>query len=360
MPLKIGNIELYMGPKSLGGPDDLRQAIVCFIDKAEKRLDIAVQELDNWKIAKAIIRAKQRKVQVRLVLEGDYLKAPRTQANPFKPGGRHEINRDIHNAVLRAAIKVNTDFNSKIFHQKFIIRDGTALLTGSTNFTTTGTENNLNHVVIVHDSQIAQIYSREFREIQKGHFGKLNEGHDAKPPVVNVSDVPIRVLFAPDHNPEMEIMKHMAKTESQIDFAIFTFSQSSGIDDQMIMAEKAGVIVRGALDGGQGNAHWAATRPVQNAGADLFLVHKSGQLGKLHHKLMVLDQRMIIAGSFNYTKPATQLNDENLIMIGNLKKPSEPGVTCASIKAQKQLAAYALTEINRIIKCYGEKLEPDV
>ena len=211
-------------------------------------------------------------------------------------------------------------------------------------------------MIIVRDPEIAKIYSREFREIRQGHFGKLNEGHDDKPPVINVSGLPVRVLFAPDHNPEMEIMKHMARAKSRIDFAIFTFSRSSGIDDQMIMAKKAGVTVRGALDAGQGNAPWAATRPVKNAGADLFLVHKSGKLGKLHHKLMVLDRRMVIAGSFNYTKPATQLNDENLIMIGNLNKPSEPGVTAASIKAQKRFAKYALDEIDRIVGVYGKKL----
>ena len=78
MPLRIGNIALYMGPKGLGGPDELRQAIVSFINGAQKRLDIAVQELDDWEIAKAIISAKQRKVRVRLVLESDYLRSSRT------------------------------------------------------------------------------------------------------------------------------------------------------------------------------------------------------------------------------------------------------------------------------------------
>ena len=44
MPKTIGNISLYMGPQQLGGPDDLQQAIVNFIDRAEKRLYIAVQD----------------------------------------------------------------------------------------------------------------------------------------------------------------------------------------------------------------------------------------------------------------------------------------------------------------------------
>lgn len=59
MPKIIGNVELYMGPPGVGGPDDLQKAIVDFIDGAKKKLFIAVQELDNEDIARAIIRARQ-------------------------------------------------------------------------------------------------------------------------------------------------------------------------------------------------------------------------------------------------------------------------------------------------------------
>ena len=72
MPKAIGNIELFMGPHQLGGPDNLQEVIVNFIDGAQKRLFIAVQELDSQPVAEAIIRAKQRKVLVKLVLEADY------------------------------------------------------------------------------------------------------------------------------------------------------------------------------------------------------------------------------------------------------------------------------------------------
>ena len=63
------------------------------------------------------------------------------------------------------------------------------------------------------------------RENMRGHFGKLNEGHDAKPPETTVSQVPTRILFAPDHSPEMEIMKQMLKATTRIDFAMFTFAR---------------------------------------------------------------------------------------------------------------------------------------
>jgi len=351
MALKIGKLELYMGPPGAGAPDDLRQVIVDFIDGATKRLEIAVQELEDEAIAQAIVRARQRKVQVWLVLEADYLRAKRAHSDPFSPGGEHEPNRRLHDAILRANIQVRTDFNPKIFHQKFIVRDREAVLTGSTNFTPTGVERNLNHVVIIKDRKVAKVYQREFKEIRQGHFGKLNEGHDLAPPDLKVSEVPIRIAFAPDHNPEMEIMKQMLKARQRIDFAIFTFSQSSGIDDSMITLSDAGRELRGVLDARQANQDWAATRPVKNAGARLWQVSQSSTVGKLHHKLMVIDGQVIVAGSFNYTGPATRLNDENIVVIGDLEAGN-----ATSIDRQRRLGGFALAEIDRIISQHAVEI----
>jgi len=352
MPKVIGNIEIFMGPQQLGGPDNLQEVIVNFIDGAQKRLFIAVQELDSQPIAEAIIRAKQRKVLVKLVLEADYLLEKITAANPFLAGGENEVNRVLHDAVLRANINVHSDYNPDIFHQKFIVRDSNSVLTGSTNFTVTDTSANLNHIVIVHDRNVAKNYDQEYDEIQQGHFGKLNEGHDPRPAEVMVSNVRVKILFAPDHNPEMEIMKQIAKAKRRVDFAIFTFASSSGIDDQLVLAKQAGISIRGALFKSQANQTWSASETLKNAGLSLFFIPRSGlpepRPRKLHHKLMVIDEQLIIAGSFNYTGPATQLNDENIIILGDLDSNNQN-----SIQKQKKLAGYALTEIDRIITKFG-------
>jgi phosphatidylserine/phosphatidylglycerophosphate/cardiolipin synthase-like enzyme len=341
-----------MGPKDVGGPDDLEHAVVGFLDAATANLDIAIQEVDSKVIAKAGLDARARGVRMRVVLEADYLRAKRRASDPWKPGGPLEVNREIHNAILRSGIRVWSDFNTDIFHQKFIIRDRSAVLTGSTNFTETGTHANLNHLVIVEDEEVARIYGREFREIRQGHFGKLNEGHDPAPDELVVSNVPIKILFAPDHNPEMEIMKQMMKARTRIDFAIFTFSQSSGIDDTLVRLKELGMPIRGVLDAAMGNQPWAATRLVHNAGIPVWTVGRGNGVGKLHHKLMVLDGQVVITGSFNYTRPANELNDENIMILGCL----DPGQSAASLRAQRKLGAYALEEIDRIIRDHGQRV----
>jgi hypothetical protein len=65
----------------------------------------------------------------------------------------------------------------------------------------------------------------------------------------------VKVLFAPDHTPELEFMRPMVKGAevgaNEIVFAIFTFSGTSGIDDTMVALARGGMAIRGVLDRGQ-------------------------------------------------------------------------------------------------------------
>jgi phosphatidylserine/phosphatidylglycerophosphate/cardiolipin synthase-like enzyme len=364
MSVSVGGLELHLGPKVLGAPDDLDAVIRDFIDGADDELYIAVQELDSRTIAASILAAKARGVRVRLILEGDYLVEQDPPADPWTPSGEYEENRVIHDAVLRAGIDVVTDLNPDIFHQKFAVRDpgksSAALLTGSANFTqtdtgtnpiTTGIDagNNLNHVVILHGQSASGQYLDEFERLRSGTFGPLHERQESQPREFTLGGMRIKPLFAPRHGPEMEIMKQMLKARERVDFAMYTFSQSSGIDDTMGRLVAGDYAIRGILDRTQGAQSWSATQPLKDAGVELFENRSGTGVRKVHHKLMVLDQRVTIVGSFNYTGPATTLNDENIIVLGDLEE-TDPGAEAA----QRDIAGHALAEIDRIINDLAE------
>ncbi len=378
MGVQLNGIELYAGPPVVGGPDDLDAVIRGFIDGARQQVLVAVQELDSRPIAEAIITAVQRerqpvtarrlKVRVRVILEGDYLVEPKPMADPFTAAGSLEGNRELHAALLRAGVDVITDLNPKIFHQKFIVRDpGTdtaAVLTGSANFTRTDTGtnppdnrdqrgNNLNHVVVLHGKPVTALYEEEFTRLRSGTFGALHERVEARPRELRFGRVRVKPLFAPRHGPEMEIMKQMIKAAARVDFAMFTFARSSGIDDTMARLVGKNLTIRGVLDAGQGAQKWAAaTLPLHAVGVQLFKNKPATGVRKVHHKLMVVDDQLLIVGSFNYTEPATVLNDENIVVIGDLEE-TDP----AARADQRQLAAFARTEIDRIITDLAEPVE---
>lgn len=349
MAITVGKISLYMGPSRLGAPDDLEAVILGFINASIKSLRISIQELDHAPIAEAIVAARKRGVSVHMIMEQDYLKegkVPKPDSN-----GTQEINRELLTKILRTGIDAKADYNPKIFHQKFIVRDNKAVLTGSTNFTTTGVTKNLNHIVTVDDKVTAREYLREFAQLRKGIFGARSD-HGKKPLEDHlVSNVRIKPLFAPDHNPEMEFIKQMIKAKNRIDFAVFTFSQSSGIDDALANAQHLNIQVNGVLDRKQANQKWAAKTTLANAGVRLFTNKTGTGVRKIHHKLMTIDDQLTIVGSFNYTGPANLTNDENIIVIGDLEETDS-----AKRAAQEKIALYARNEIKRIITNQAEPL----
>ncbi|MET0236884.1 MAG: phospholipase D-like domain-containing protein [Kibdelosporangium sp.] len=376
MAIRLGGIELYAGPPVLGGPDDLDAVIREFLGGAKQSVLVAVQELDSRPIAQAVLAAAARpkvpvtatktKVRVQVILEGSYLTEDKPLVDPFAAGGANENNRILHAALLRAGVDVITDLNPEIFHQKFMVRDaGTdnaAVLTGSANFTHTDTGtnppgnpaqagNNLNHVLVLHGRTITDQYLAEFTRLRSGTFGDMHERIEPKPREFRIGDIRVKPLFAPRHGPEMEIMKQMLKARERIDFAMFTFAQSSGIDDTMVRLVGPDLPIRGVLDRTQGGQKWAATKMLQAAGVELFDNKPGTGVRKVHHKLMTIDDRIVIAGSFNYTAPATTLNDENIVVLGDLEE-KDPGAEAD----QRQLALFARTEIDRIIETLGARI----
>jgi phosphatidylserine/phosphatidylglycerophosphate/cardiolipin synthase-like enzyme len=375
-----GKIEAYVGPPGLGGADDLEAVIVEFIAGARRKLDIAVQELDSEPIARAILGASWRGVRVTLLLEQDYLrtslKRDKTTHVPIppvpKPGETPEQalervqwladdtdlseNRRILAALLRSDAEVRGDFNPEIFHQKFVLRDyddgkatrpgNPALLSGSANFTWTDTHVNLNNVFVFHSSHISRQYELEFEQLKRGSFGRAL--HRSVPRTYDLAGVPVKVLFAPDHTPELEFMKQMLKGTSEVCFAIFTFAGSSGIDDAMLSLARGGMTIRGVLDPGQAAQDWAAPKTMIHPNIQLFVPQRTGvfkDLRKLHHKLMVIDEQVV--GSFNYTQPANDYNDENLFVLGSVFPKAEQ--VTVDKPACQALGRFMKAEIERII-----------
>jgi phosphatidylserine/phosphatidylglycerophosphate/cardiolipin synthase-like enzyme len=54
--------------------------------------------------------------------------------------------------------------------------------------------------------------------------------------------------------------------------------------------------------------------PFKQAGLDVL---RDGNVGQMHHKFMVIDNSIVIFGSYNFTNSAEDRNDENLLVIYN-------------------------------------------
>jgi phosphatidylserine/phosphatidylglycerophosphate/cardiolipin synthase-like enzyme len=157
---------------------------------------------------------------------------------------------------------------------------------------------------------------------------------------------------------------HAELEGGQIWFATFTFNGSSGIDDTLLALARGGVKIRGAPDRGQARQKWALPPWLKHENLELRVPPKPGPVGfkvrKLHHKTAVVDDRTVVAGSLNYTRPANDYNDENIFVIGSpydeIKEPGRKPIKVDAARCQA-LALQVRAELERIF-ALCEKLTP--
>jgi len=76
---------------------------------------------------------------------------------------------------------------------------------------------------------------------------------------------------------------------------------------------EAGLTVAGVMDEGQISSNQGTEfDPFQQAELDALI---DGIDGQMHHKVFVIDEKIVALGSYNFSRSAEERNDENLLII---------------------------------------------
>ena len=137
---------VYFSPNQ--GADD---TVIGFIDRCEKTLDVAVYSITHDDIAAALIRAHQRGVRVRVLMD-------KTQA-----GNRYADDEK----MLDAGIEVRRDTQAGMKHNKMVIGASKAVGTGSFNWTANASKRNAENFVILRLLYVGAIFEGEFERLWK-------------------------------------------------------------------------------------------------------------------------------------------------------------------------------------------------
>ena len=119
------------------------------------------------------------------------------------------------------------------------------------------------------------------------------------------------VYFSFYDNPQKEIIKNINQAEAFINIAMYIFTDRE-IAIPLVKARERGVKVRVYLDKEQVDYKYSQSR---------FLVQKgiktriSTNSYIMHHKFAIIDNRLLLTGSYNWTFSANNRNDENLMVI---------------------------------------------
>ncbi|MBD3209002.1 hypothetical protein GF367_01105 [Candidatus Woesearchaeota archaeon] len=184
-----------------------------------------------------------------------------------------------------------------LMHHKFCVINHTVLVTGSFN-PVVKQPPDYNNLIVIHAEPLAARYEKYFSARQEGRRRFIHNGKT------------VEAYLCP-HDPCRErILTLLRQANHSIEFALFTFTDE---DIAAVMQERhhAGVNVTGVIESWQAKQYnqygtlWATGVPV--------FLESSPRLQ--HNKVIVIDRAIVITGSYNPTRAAATINDENILIL---------------------------------------------
>jgi phosphatidylserine/phosphatidylglycerophosphate/cardiolipin synthase-like enzyme len=160
--LKLGgrrtSNQVYFVPNYSNDPNkDVVKIVVAEINKAQKRILVQAYEFTSRAIADALIEAKKRKVDVRVIIDK---KAGESQYSVIK-------------LLKENGITCYGDSHHRIAHNKVIVIDEAVVLTGSYNWTEAAQKHNAENMLVIHEAGLIQAYILNWNE-HKEHSKEID------------------------------------------------------------------------------------------------------------------------------------------------------------------------------------------
>lgn len=283
-------------PATYVGGIDVQNAAA--INAVQRTLDIAAFEWNLQSLTDAVIAAKKRGVQVRMVVDDE-----------------HTI-RDGESTIkqlIDAGIPVVGDQRSALMHDKFMIMDSTSVWTGSWNYTINDTYRNNNNAIVMRSQKLVQDYQTEFNEM----FVDKKFGPTSPSNTPNVSftqdGTPIQVYYASEDPVLPALISTINSAKRTLRFMNFSFTDFDTAN-AIINRAGVGVGVQGIFETTGSQTDASELKTLFCAGIS---ARQDGNKYILHHKVFIIDNTTVVTGSFNISANATKSNDENLVIISD-------------------------------------------
>lgn len=331
---------------------DLIGTLEDLINSANTSIDLSIYDLEHPRIADALVKAKGRGVQVRLVTDNynrtDGGKIDEEIWEKLREGKIVSIDDDGDVYHLSGEIEDHSLVNAGAdMHHKFAVIDYKSesveddyVWTGSTNLTYTGAFNT-NNVIVIKDTDVARVYTAEFEQMW-GSEGALPDPENSRfhkdklkidDYIFDVGGIKVEIHFAPidrekKKRPIGDRIAELIRKEVQEDirFQAFSITPSIAISEAIWeVTENKSILLEGVIDRSFYYRYKGANQIWGNKEAQTGnrLVLPANEMRKLHHKILLLDAGneregdvgLVITGSYNFSNNADKNNDENLLII---------------------------------------------
>ncbi|MBI2548814.1 hypothetical protein HYW21_05685 [Candidatus Woesearchaeota archaeon] len=273
--------------------DDCPEKLYQFLAVATASIHCAFFEINDYESLNLIQSKVNNGLDVRLVVDADNLDTLAIE------------NKDNDNVV-------KADTSRAFMHNKFCILDKSVVWTGSFNPTEGGQEND-NHVLIINSTYLARNYEEEFDELWQGTFGR---GKKTSYPRLIVNNALFENYFCPDDCGDKgkgginRVVQLINDAQGSIEIAMFAFTADS-VTEALVRAQQRGVSITVLVE--KRNVHLLGSE-VQRLKEQGITVLVDGNPQIMHHKFMIIDDTIVLLGSFNFSENANARNDENMII----------------------------------------------
>lgn len=124
----------------------------------------------------------------------------------------------------------------------------------------------------------------------------------------------IRIYFSPNGGCTGAILQQISRAKTEILIQAYSFT-SKPIAQALLQAQKRGVAITAVLDKSNRTQKYSAATFLKNMGIPVFIDDRHAIA---HNKIMIIDNRVVITGSFNFTMGAETKNAENLLIIEDM------------------------------------------
>ena len=134
------------------------------------------------------------------------------------------------------------------------------------------------------------------------------------------ADMAVQACFSPQGKCSTHILREIDTAKKELLVAVYAFTNDE-LASALVQAKKRGVAVQVVVDrefdlaneSSKGKFFDAQKIPVRRiSGAKSKIQEKDA--GLMHQKFAVIDRRIVFTGSYNWTRSADLLNDENLLL----------------------------------------------
>ena len=280
-----------LSPQGTGGLDG---PLVKAIDAARLSIDVAAYSITLNSFRNALLNARDRGVTVRIVMES-----------------KNMDTSDVKK-LIDAGFPIVGDNQNGLMHDKFAVIDRSEVWMGSMNFTDSGTYDDNNDMIRILSTQMAENYTKEFEEMFIDHRFGENTLPETPHPSLTIDGTRVDTFFSPDDGVLAQIAAVLRSAEDSIYFLAFSFT-SNELGAIVREKDQAGLTIQGVMDEEQISSNQGTEfDPFKQAGLS---VRIDGNSGQMHHKVFIVDGKIVVFGSYNFSQSAETRNDENVLII---------------------------------------------